>query len=312
MRKTLRWLTAAAAGLTASVACGGGGDGTGPGGGGGGNATITAKIDGATWTADANRIQILAGSVGIPGSLLINASRVNGNQVTTISLSLGFVKFQANYPLGVNNGTTPGGLGMVIEQSGTTTESRMTPLDGASGKLVLVSRSGNRVRGTFEFVAQPLAGQAVTGNRTVTEGTFEFDLPDDFTEVGTTNYGSEVHATLNGQLWTGATNLGLGDLGVFVIGGQTTRYSLQITNTTPVTGAVTFNMLAGAKVSLLDFETGNSWGGISGDSGTVHYNGVVDGVRTLGSFSGKLAPNFQGGTPVTITDGSFNVLINEP
>lgn len=312
MRKTLRWSVAAVLGLTFSAACGGGGGGdggTGPSGGSG----FTAKIDGVAWTADANAVQINPGSTGVPGSLVITASKVNGNQVTSISFFLGFVKFQANYPLGVNQGTTPGGTATIYEQSGGQTETRMTPLDGASGVFQLVSRSGNHVSGVFSFVAQPLAGNpGVVGNRTVTEGTFEFDLPAGFTDVGTTNYGSDVHATLDGTLWTGATNLGLGANGVFALGGQTTKYSLQILNTTPVAGAVTFNMLAGAKVTLLDFETGHSWGGISGDSGTIHYNGVVDGVRTLGNFSGKLAPNFQGGSPVVVTNGSFNVRVDAP
>lgn len=309
MRKTLSWWTAGAAALALSVACGGGGDGGGgPNNNGGGE--ISAKIDGADFTN--NQFAVQAGSTGIPGSMLVTATRVNGNNSTSIQFILGFVRFPAIYPLGVNQGTTPGGSATLIETTSNSAETRLTPLDGQSGSFQIVSRSGNHITGTFSFTAQPLAGTTTVGNRVVTNGTFDFDLPDGFTEVGTTNYGSEIFADLDGARYNAATVISLGASGVFVIGGQTTKYSISITNTTPVTGAVTFNLLSGAKVTLIDLANGHSWGGISGDSGTVHYNGVVSGVRTLGTFGGRLQPNFAGGSPVMVTGGNFNVRIDAP
>ncbi|HWA41531.1 MAG TPA: hypothetical protein VG712_07990 [Gemmatimonadales bacterium] len=312
MRRVLLWSLVATAGLALSAACGGGGDGgTGPGGGGGGDATFSAKIDGAAWTADASRIQILPGSTGVPGSLIVTATRVNGTQATSLQFILGFVKFQANYPLGVNYITTPGGTASVIEQSGAQSETRTTPLDGASGLLQITARTGNRVSGVFSFVAQPLLGQAVTGNRTVSEGTFEFDLPEGFTDVVAPNYGSDIMADLDGAHFYAATALCLGANGVFTFGGQTTQYSLQITNTTLVTTPTTLALGSGVRITLIDLGTGHSWGGISGDSGSVQFSGV-SATRLNGVFGGRLQPNFQGGSPVVITSGFYNMRVDAP
>ncbi len=295
----------------AAAACGGGGDSTGPGGGGGGSGAFTAKIDGVSWATDAARLQLTPGSTGVPGSILITGTKISGTKVTSISLILGYVKFQAIYPLGVNFGTTPGGTATIIEQDGASVETRTTPLDGESGKFQIVTRTGNHVSGTFDFVAQPQLGSALVGNRTITEGTFDFDLPAGFTDF-TDNYGSEVMATLNGDLFYGATVVGLGSSGVFVLGGTTTGGSLQISNTTPVTSPGTLNLLSGVKITIISLPGGHSWGGVSGDVGTVTFSGVANG-RVIGHFTGTLQPN--GGTgdpPITITNGSFNVRIDAP
>jgi hypothetical protein len=293
-----------------AAACGGG-DSTGLGGGGGGSVAFTAKIDGVAWSTDAVRLQVLPGSVGIPGSLLITGTKVSGTKGVTITINLGFVRFPANYPLGVNPGTTPGGIATIIEQDGGTVETRSTPLDGESGLLVLVSNDGSHIKGTFTFVAQPLLGTATVGNRTVSEGTFDFDLPSGFTVVGTVDYGSDIMADLNGDHFYAATTVTLGANGVFAIVGTTTTLSFQILNTTPVTVPTTLNLLSGVKVTVLDFTNGHSWGGISGDVGSVHFAGVTGG-RANGEFSGTLQPNVASGATgtLTIASGSFNVRVD--
>ncbi len=307
MRRTRKWLATALASLALSVACGGGGDGgTGPNNNGGGE--ITADIDGAAFTN--TQFTITPGSTGVPGSLLATATRVNGNNSTTIQFILGYVKFQAIYPLGVNYVSTPGGSATLIETTGSSAETRMTPLDGASGSFQIVSRSGNRITGTFSFVAQPLAGTTTVGNRTVSNGTFAFDLPAGFTDLPGTNYGSEVRATLDGAPYYAATVIGLGANGAYSMGGNTTAKSLTILNTTPVTTPGTLNFLSGVKITIVDLATAHSWGGIAGDSGKVTFSGV--GARAIGTFSGRLGANFQGGSPITITNGSFNVRIDAP
>lgn len=300
--------------LFAAAACGGG-DSTGPGGGGGGGSgsgKFTAKIDGVAWSTDATRLQVLPGSAGIPGSLLITGSRVNGSKVVSIQVILGFVRFPATYPLGVNQGTTPGGTATIIEQDGATVETRMTPLDGESGNFTLVSNDGSHIKGTFTFVAQPLLGSSLVGNRSVTEGTFDLHLPAGFTVPDNVNFGSDVMASINGDRWYGATVVALGANGAFVIGGTTTTSSLQILNTTAVNSPTTLNLLSGVTIRVIDLTTGHSWGGISGDVGSVHYSGVGNG-RANGTFSGTLQPNGGGATgTLTITNGSFNVRIDPP
>jgi hypothetical protein len=295
-----------------AVACGGGNGGTGPGGG-GGSVAFTAKIDGVAWATDAARFQILPGSSGVPGSLLIIGTKVNGTKVVSISLILGYVHFPAIYPLGVNQGTTPGGTATIIQQDGATVETRMTPLDGASGNFTVVSNTGSHIKGTFTFVAQPLLGSSLVGNRTITEGTFDLDLPTGFTVPNNVNFGSDIMADMNGDHWYGATVLGLGANGAFVIGGTTTTLNVQILNTTVVNGPTTLNLLSGVRVTVLDFTNGHSWGGNSGDVGSVHYSSVAGG-RSNGEFSGILQPNTGSGATgtLTIASGSFNVRIDAP
>jgi hypothetical protein len=294
-----------------AAACGGGDGGTGPGGGGGSTA-FTAKIDGVAWATDAARLQVIPGSVGIPGSILITGTRVNGSKVVTISLILGYVHFPAIYPLGVNQGTTPGGTATIIEQDGATVETRATPLDGESGTFTVVSNDGSHIKGTFTFVAQPQLGSSLVGNRSITEGTFDLDLPAGFTVPDNVNFGSDIMADLNGDHFYGATVLALGANGAFVFGGTTTKLNLQIINTTVINGPTTLNLLSGVRITVLDFTNNHSWGGISGDVGTVHFSGV--GARINGEFSGTLQPNTGSGATgtLTIANGSFNMRVDAP
>jgi hypothetical protein len=152
------------------------------------------------------------------------------------------------------------------------------------------------------------------GNRTITEGTFDIELPEGFTVPDNVNFGSDVHADLNGDHYNGATVLGLGANGVFVIGAQTTTLSVQILNTTPMLSPGTLNLGSGVKITVLDFTNSHSWGGsIGADVGTVNYSGVANG-RSNGTFSGTLQPNAGSGATgtLTITNGSFNVRVDAP
>lgn len=309
MRGLVRWGAAAVAAVALTVACGGDGDGgNGPGGGGGGSGDFAAKIDGASWASDAARVQVLAGSTGVPGSLIITGTKVNGTSAVSITFALGFVRFAGNYPLGVNYISTPGGTATIVEQSGGTVESRTTPLDGESGVFQVVSNTNGHIKGVFSFVAQPVLGATYTGNREITEGTFDFELPGDFTDVGAPNYGSSIQASFNGDSFNGATILGTVASGFYIIGAQTTKLSLSISTQTAVSSATTLSLGAGARVTVLDLTNGHSWGGIAGDSGTVQFSGASGG-RANGTFGGRLAPNTGSGASgnLVITGGSFNV-----
>jgi len=293
--------------LFAAAACGG--DGTGPGGGGGGSAAFSAKIDGQAWAADAGKLQLTLGSATIPGSIIITGTSISGTKVTSISLILGYLDGPATYPLGVNQGTTPGGTGIVFEQQGASVENRVTPFDGASGSVVIVSRNGNHISGTFSFVAKPQIGSTFTGDRAITGGTFEIDLPSGFTSVPVDNHGSSIKATIGGVAWNGATVTGLGGSGSFVVGGLTTTIDLHLTTTTPVTSPGTYSLLGGVKLQVTDLSNAHSWGGVSGDVGTVVFSTVTSG-RVAGTFSGTLQQLGAGGSALVVSGGSFDIKVN--
>ena len=135
-----------------------------------------------------------------------------------------------------------------------------------------------------------------------------------FTVVGTVDYGSSIFADLNGDHFNGATVTALGANGVVAMGGMTTTLSLQILNTTPVTtNGTTLNLLNGVRITVLDLSNGHSWGGISGDVGTVQFSGM-SAERTNGQFSGTLQPNAGSGATgvLTIANGSFYMRILAP
>lgn len=312
VRTSHRWLAVGVVAFSLAAACGG--DGTGPGGGGGGgggSAAFSANIDGQAWATDAARLQIIPGSASIPGSLLITGTQVSGNNVVTIQLFLGYIGAAGSYRLGVNQISTPGGLGSIIQQSGTTVENRMTPFDGFSGTVVITSLTATRIVGHFGFVAQPLIGSSLSGNRTITDGSFDLALPSGFTSVPTANHGSTISATLGGIAWNGATVLALGSNGVFVGGGQTTSRSVQLQATTPLTTPGSYNLHGGVDLSIVDLSNGHSWGGSSGDVGTVVFTSLADG-RVVGTFSGTLQPGAATTGTLVVTEGTFDIRIDAP
>jgi hypothetical protein len=136
------------------------------------------------------------------------------------------------------------------------------------------------------------------GNRTVTDGTFDIELPEGFTVPDNVNFGSDIMADLNGDHFYGAT----------------VTLSVQILNTTPMLTAGTLNLTSGVNITVLDFTNGHSWGGgIGADVGSVHYSGVANG-RSNGTFSATLQPNAGSGASgtLTIANGSFNVRVLAP
>jgi hypothetical protein len=299
----------AASGLALTVACGGDG-GTDPGGGGGGGSTaFTAKIDGVEWTTDAARLQVLPGSVGIPGSLLITGTKVTGNKVLSITITLGFVRFAAIYPLGVNQGTTPGGTAIIVEQDGANVETRMTPLDG-SRNFTVISNDGSHIKGTFQFVAQPMLRVCPGGQPHHHRGHLRFRSSAGFTVVGTVDRQFDL-ADLQRDHFNGATVTALGANGVVAMGDDNHPQPADL-NHAGHTNGTTLNLLNGVRITVLDLSNGQL-GGISGDVGTVHFSGM-SAERTNGEFSGTLQPNTGSGATgvLTIANGSFYMRILTP
>jgi hypothetical protein len=298
-----------------SLAACGGGSGGGPGGGGAGGGTATgsghlrATIDGQAWAADQNTIQVNS-SAAVPGTLTITGTRVtSAANYLSLTMALGYINGPATYPLGVNQGTNAGGTVTVLDQSSASQLGIwMTDLTGARGTLTVTSMSATRIAGTFQFMAPPQTGSAVTSTRTVTDGDFELPIPAAFAPTTADNYGSLIKATFNGGPWNGATVVGLGtpSSGVLSFGGTTTGVSLNLITVTAVQVGGTYDQTG---VRLMASGTGASccWGG-NGDLSSVTITSL-GATRAAGTFTATLPA--AGGSaatgPLIITGGTFDV-----
>jgi hypothetical protein len=169
----MRRLLTVAALLLALGGCGGGdGDGdsggnpAGPGAGGAGtntNGTMTARIDGAAWTANA-----VVGGAYTGGVLTVSG-------VDSANRTIGFAVV-TNGP-GTSSTSGAGGLNFVYTtptagQSVAPTWTALITQAGSSGTLTIASLSATTASGTFSFLATAVSGTPATGSRNVTEGAF--------------------------------------------------------------------------------------------------------------------------------------------
>ena len=262
--------------------------------------------------ADAQTIQVSA-SANSPGALVITGTKVvSATDYRSLTIDLGFITGPGAYPLGVNAGTTPGGIGEVFEQSGTGSGTWTTPLSGAAGTLTVSSMSATRFAGTFQFEAMPQIGSTINSNRVVTGGDFDLALPSSFVAPAANNYGSMVSATVNGATWNGATVVGLGDVstGALSFGGMTTGVSLNFVTVSAVQAGGTYDQTA---VKITETGSGASccWGGGTGDLSTVTITALGNG-RVAGTFVATLLAS--GGSsstaPLIVTAGKFDILVN--
>jgi len=143
-------------------ACGGGGDpvspdpspGPGPG---PTNGSMTARIDGNSWSALSIQAISTASSSNIISIGAANLQAAfgfawidNGPGTYTIGQAVGF---NATLTVSAANYTAAGSLG--------------------SGTLTVTTRTAERVAGTFSFTMVPSAGSSGTGTRNVTNGVFD-------------------------------------------------------------------------------------------------------------------------------------------
>lgn len=290
------------------AACGGGGGGAlGPGG--GGSASFTATINGQSWAADTLGFTV-TGNPGVPGSLIISGVEVvTPTNYKTLSLTVSFIGATGSYPMGINIGTTPGGTGSSVVVSGSNVTTYLTPLSGAAGTVTITSLTASRMKGTFSFTADPSPGPGAS--LTVTNGTFDVALPNGFTAVPPANHGSTVSANLGATAFNAATVTGIGDLGLgsFVVGGQSTVYSLTITTSMPITAPGSYTLGTEVSLSVLNFQSTDSWAALTGATGTVTVTSIGNG-RVAGTFDAVLVPLGTTVGNLTVSNGSFDVLVN--
>jgi|SRR5450432_287434 len=293
--------------------CGGGGAGKADGGHTGtttGNGSLSATIDGAAWVS-ASTMTTISSSAASPGQFSVSGTQGTPQSYVSLSLALGYIAGPGTYPLGVNNGTTPGGTATVIDASTTAFTDWMTDFTGSRGSITFATLAGGRMTGTFLFTAPPQLGGTATNTRTITDGAFDLPVPSTFTLPTGFDTGSTLSATLNGQPWNAATVEGLGDTstGVFSIGGMTTGISLSLTTKVPASVGGTYDQTA---ITFLVTGSGSNccWGG-TGTIGSVTIT-TLTANRATGTFTATL-PVAGGGAatgPLTFSGGAFDIRID--
>lgn len=316
MRKTLTIL------LPLLTACGGGGDGstTGPGPGPGPGpsntvGTFTANLDGSNWVSTTNQVAgTSSGQNQIPGLItMVGTQLVSATNYTTISITLGYIAGTGTYPLGVNHGTTAGGIGTVFAPQGSGFGTWSTNLAGSGGSVNVTSLTSSRIAGTFQFTAPPQSFSSTTGTRVVTNGAFDMPLPTGFVPATASNPGSKMSASINGAAWNGATVLAVGNGGVFVLGGTTDTLSVSIATGTVVSAGLSYPIggPSGATMTVIRSGTSRSWSSGTQATGTLSITSLSP-TRVTGTFAAALAPGAGTTGGLTLSNGSFSIQINSP
>ena len=282
------------------LGCGGGTSGpAGPGGVGGGGNTFSATVGSQPWASDANRITVTGNSPpGRQGTIAITGYQVSSG--IGLSLSLSFIVGPATQPLGVNPGTTPGGVGTVI----VSTDSWTTPLSGQAGFVTITERSGDRIAGSFHFTADPILPGPPA--KVVTGGAFDITIPTGLPPLPT-GFGSTAVATIGGTPWNGATIVGLyGGPGIFSISAANTAYSFTLVPKVPVVAGNTYGIPSQMGLTVLGPGTADSWTAITGpDIGSVFIN-TFDNNRLWATSLNATLPSLSAGL-LTVTNGAVNV-----
>jgi hypothetical protein len=295
------------AGAAVVTACGGGG--TGP----SGNPGFTALIGGQTWTALASTIQVTTGG-GVPGTVVITGTMLNGQDYTSLILHLGYVSGQGDYPLGVNAGSNAGGSGTVTEYQGGAFRSWFTAFPGNAGKVTITSLTNNRIEGRFDFTAPPMIGSPATGTKMVTGGSFNLALTTPISAVPANDYGNKVTGLVGGALWNGATIVALGSFGttnILGIAANSDDYSISIQSQVPITAGNSYPFTnQGFIVTAQRTGTAQSWVGLNG-SGTVTVSSIGNG-RMTGRVDGTLGAGAGGGGSLSLANLQFDVKVLAP
>lgn len=148
--KTGRWISGVLFSLLAVAACG---DGTGPGSGG-----MSARIDGANWSA------VDAGALQQQGAISLAGSNATGTTIAFAWMDEGTGTYTIGTSVGTNASFTIPGQGIWSAS-----------VAQGSGTITVTNRTDDRVAGTFSFVMEP-AGGGATGTVTITEGSFDVEF----------------------------------------------------------------------------------------------------------------------------------------
>jgi hypothetical protein len=287
--------------LTGLLACGGGTT-TDPDGPGAGLPNFIAKVNGASWQAT------LGTTVQNPqaGLYSITGFQATGGSQYTIIFQLYHIKGPGTYKLGVGVGVPGGTAIMSLAPSG----GWSTPLNGASGELVVTTLTATRMVANFHFTASPQSGSGAPLQ--VTDG--ELDLVVQGTGgVALPNQGSIVTGSLGGVPLYASNAASL-------ISGSAPNESFTLTannGTQSITmtlqgwaGAVTYvssnNLpIRQIGVSGIDGNLTHTWSTAVGGSVTVNVT-TFSSTRIIGSFTGTLSPGPGASGSIAIS-GNFDL-----
>lgn len=150
--------------LLMAVGCGSDSDPMDPGDGGNpGNlpaGTVTARIDGSTWTSTAPVAVAYAG-----GILAVGASNT---QLVTIGFAVA-ASAPGTYTIGP---TSPTNALLTIGTANSQTWHASSAAQGSSGSITITSLSATGATGTFQFTMVPDGLSGSTGTKTITNGAF--------------------------------------------------------------------------------------------------------------------------------------------
>jgi hypothetical protein len=262
---------------------------------------MTAKVDGVDW---APTIQA-SGAHVVPGSyILTGLSTASGGSSMTFSLSN--IGDTGTYALGMG----PSGFGGTVQWV-KGSAGWVTPLSGVAGTIHITALSDTHMTGTFAFTADHLTGGA-TGTVHVTGGTFDAPvttsgnpgpLPD--------RSGSRITADVDGAVFNAATTaVTLPNDTTLVVAATSLSSGVGI-NLYGLHGAgqydVSLSPLRTLTYSTFDGTNFNLWGGVAGDSGSIHITSVTAG-RIEGSYTLRLAPSTgPGATSPIHVSGDFSL-----
>jgi len=313
MRKTQTLLL-----LLLLTGCGGGGDDSPTGPGPGPSATVgtfTATLDGTAWVSTTNQVVGTSGGQNqVPGVITMTGTQVSSaTNYTTITVTLGYIAGTGTYPLGVNHGTTAGGIGTVFAPQGGSFGTWSTNLTGAAGTVNVTSLTSTRIAGTFQFTAPPQTFTSTTGTRVVTNGAFDMPLPAGFVAATASNPGSKISATINGAAWNGATVVAVGSGGAFALGGTTDTLSVSIATGTVVSAGNSYPIggPSGATMTVLRSGTSRNWASGNQSTGTLSITSLTP-TRVTGTFTATLAAGAGTTGALAFTNGTFSIRINSP
>jgi hypothetical protein len=287
--------------------CGGDDDGGGPptepGGSTGGGNFFAAKIDGVSWSSDSDRIQVTGNTPATrPGTLVLSGYNVSNNR--GVQLTLSFIIGPASQPLGVNPGTNPGGTGGLI----LSTDSWLTPLNGAAGFINITARTDKRIAGSFNFTADGILPSIVPPQRVVTEGAFDITIDAGLPPLPT-GVGSTSIATIGGTPWNAATIVGsYAGPGVFALSVGNTSYMIVFTPATPVSAGNVYGIPSQVTMQVTRQGTADGWAAVTGpDIGSFSLT-TFNVNRLIATYNATL-PKLGGGAPLAITGGTINAYL---
>ena len=302
LRKARLITTVMALALAVLLGPGCGGDGpTDPGGSGGGDG-LTAKVNGASFSAEPIGVTALGG--GGPGAFVITGAQTVSGKTTAISIVLNFVSGPGTFPLGVLPGTI-GGIGTVGESG----SSWITEYTGSAGSVTITTLTPTRIVGTFSYTAEPGSSNPSTEDKVVTAGRFNVRLKGTIVPVPD-HLGNKATMKLNGTFYNAslvtALTVGASSRG-FSSSNTEFTFDLSLADIT-ATGTYSLSATPFRYMTMKNRDTDGIWTSFATPQGTVVVT-HLSATRIRGTFSAVLNPQAGSGATgtMTVSDGVFDI-----